>query len=529
MKTLILKNCHILTFNPTQPKANALAIRDGRFLLVGSTDEVLSQCGQDAYIQDLQGRCVLPGLTDAHIHMLEYGFSLQRVNCETETREACLERVRVRAQTTTGSEWIRGHGWNHHIWPEGTGDKSLLDSVSPQNPVYLTHKSLHSAWANSAALKAAGIQASTDDPPGGQILRDKKGQPTGILLESAMRLLEAAVPHPDQATRIKALLAAQENLLVLGITSTHDFDPWEVYAALQEIEANQQLRLRVMKGVPLPNLDEAIQNGLKSGMGNDHLTIGWLKLFADGALGPQTAAMLAPYEGSQDTGMLLLDQEEISTIGNKALNNGLSLAVHAIGDHANREVLDGYAQLARSGSLSQSRLPVRIEHLQLIHPEDISRLAALGVTASMQPIHALSDREMAERYWGNRCEYAYAWNSVASTGAKLIFGSDAPVESPNPYWGLATAISRTSPWNSVPQSGWRTKQCLDPVSALTAYVRTPHQCAGKGDRLGQIKAGFLADLVVLPYDPLILNADEVAALMPNATMVDGQWVNGRLE
>lgn len=523
MTTKILTNCRIYTFNPHQPAAEAMAIRNGRILAVGSQLEIAALAGRDTAVEDMCGQVVLPALTDAHIHLLEYGFSLQRVNCETSTRAECLARVRERVEQTPAGQWALGHGWNHNIWPEGIGSKELLDAFSPENPIYLTHKSLHSGWANSAALRLAGIREDSPDPEGGVFQRDANGHLTGIVLESAMRVVEAAIPHPDQNTCINALSLAQRSLLAFGITSVHDFDPWDAYTALAAMQEDHRLSLRVVKGIPYPYLDEAIAAGLKSGQGSPHLTIGWLKLFADGALGPQTAAMLAPYEGSNSTGMLFLEGEEIVEIGSKALPHSISLAVHAIGDRANHEVINGYAQLDQLGLLKNAALPARIEHVQLIDPRDIPRLAQHNITASMQPIHATSDRHMADRHWGSRCKSAYAWNSVAAGGARLVFGSDAPVESPNPYWGTYAAVTR-KPLNPQEKlDGWYAQQCLSIADALAAYITQPQVVSGKFGDLGVIQAGAIADMVSFASDPFTLPQVELIDLLPSGTMLDGEW------
>ena len=372
--------------------------------------------------------------------------------------QECLQRVRERVEKTPEGKWILGHGWNHNIWTDGSPEKQLLDRFSPNNPIYLTHKSLHSGWANSAALKAAGISRNSSDPQGGLIGRYADGEPNGLVYEGAMRLVESAILKPDESEREAALIAAQTELQRFGISSVHDFDNWDCYETLARMEKEGNLKLRVVKNIPFPNLDQAIEAGIKSGNGSEMLSFGWLKLFADGALGPQTAAMLSPYAESDSKGMLFLDSEMLIEIGQKAMPAGISLAVHAIGDRANREVLNGYAQLHKGGFTRIPSLKPRIEHVQLISPEDIPRLAQLDVTAAMQPIHAVSDRDMADRYWGDRCENAYAWNSILRSNANLIFGSDAPVESPNPFWGLFSAVSRSSIGFETTRSAWTPHQ-----------------------------------------------------------------------
>lgn len=524
MPIRILTNCNIYTFNTNQPTANAIALQDKNILAVGSQDEITSMAGKDTVVEDLHGNFMIPALTDAHIHLLEYGFSLTRVDCETATREECLRHVQQRAAQTPPGKWILGHGWNHNIWPQGSGNMHMLDAISKDCPIYLTHKSLHSGWANSTALALAGITEESSDPDSGQFQRDAQGHLTGILLESAMRVMENAIPQPEQSERIEALQLAQQRLFEYGIASVHDFDIWDCCTALQAMESKEQLKLRVMKSIPLPELDNAIQAGLTSGSGSEQLTISWLKLFADGALGPQTAAMLDAFEGSNSTGMLFLTSRDVEEIGRKALSKGISLAIHAIGDRANREVINGYAHLTEAHLLSRAALPVRIEHVQLITDQDIERMAALGIIASMQPIHAPSDHLMADKYWGDRCRNAYAWQLVKSGGVDLIFSSDAPVESPNPYWGLYAALTRRSPITDDGLDSWHPDLCLDRTDAFSAYITQPQAAAGKSSILGKIQSGYRADLVVLPEDPFEITENGLVDLSPCATMVNGEWV-----
>ncbi len=529
MTTRILINCHIHTFDPRMPVAEAIAIQEGKILAAGSRADVLNLADKQAIIEDMRGAMIMPPFCDSHIHLLEYGYSLQRVDCETPSRAECLQRVAARVAQTKPGAWVLGHGWNHNVWPEGSGDKHMLDEISPENPVYLTHKSLHSAWANSAALKIAGITEVSTDPEGGRYECDQQGHLTGILLEGAMRVLEAAIPRPDRAAQENALLSAQQALLAFGITSLHDFDPWECYSALAALEERGDLKLRVTKGIPLPNLDEAISSGLRSGQGSPHLAFGWLKLFADGALGPQTAAMLAPYENSGSSGMLFLESEDVIEVGRKALPNGISLAVHAIGDRANHEIINGYAQLNDMGLTASAALPLRIEHVQIIAPQDVQRLADFNIVASMQPIHAPSDREMADRHWGDRCTNAYAWKTVQDSGTSLIFGSDAPVESPNPFRGLHAALTRKSLKAGPAVESWYPQQRLPLPDALQAYVSRPHVIAGNGNHLGRLQAGYLADLIAFSSDWMSSDPQQFAEQKPAAVMTDGAWIFNGLD
>ena len=514
-------------FNFQDAHADAIEISDGRISRVGMSADLLDLASSQDTITDLAHAFVLPGFTDSHIHLLAYGLSLQRVDAAAESKSACLARVAERSAVTPDGEWIVGHGWDHNIWGDGFGTKDDLDKVSVRHPIYLTHKSLHCGWANSAALHAAGITDGTSDPSGGTIVRADDNAPNGILLENAMRIIESAIPEPSQDQVDAALLAAQHALFRFGITAVHDFDPWNVYHALQRLQSQHQLALRVIKSIPQNTLHHALAQKFKSGDGDDRIKIGWLKLFADGALGPQTAAMLAPYEGSTNFGMLFLDKDEIIAIGQKALSAGIAMAVHAIGDRANRTVLSAFEDLHHQGLLPIPQLPSRIEHVQILTSADFPRFQKLGITASMQPIHAISDMEMADAHWGDRCHNAYAWQSLLDYGANLIFGSDAPVESPNPFLGIAAAISRRKlqdPRSNASTTGWIPNQCVRFPDAINAYCGTPARMSEKRFSSGKDVNALHADLVVLPADFASFSPDEIARTHPSATMVAGNWV-----
>jgi len=522
----LLYNATFYTLNPAQPTVQALAIADGKIVAAGTIEEVEAALPRNARRIDLSGLTVLPGLTDSHIHLQHYALGLQYVDCETSTRAECLERVQHKTRHTPAQTWIRGHGWNQNVWPEGFGNASLLDEVAPYHPVYLTAKSLHASWANSLALQAAGIDEHTPDPPDGRIQRDQNGKPTGILFESAMQLVEKVIPKATLPDVRQAIEAAQPHLWSMGLTGVHDFDQRLCFMALQELEQAGSLKLRVVKSIPLENLDEAVEVGLRSGFGSPRLRIGSVKCFADGALGPQTAAMLQPYEGSpSDTGLLFLDAEEIVEIGQRAAASGLSLAIHAIGDRANHEVLKAYAQLRQvEEQEKRPHLRHRIEHVQVLHPDHLPLLARHGIIASMQPIHATSDMDIADRYWGKRARYAYAFQSLAALGTRLTFGSDAPVESPNPFWGIHAAVTRQRHSGYPSPEGWYPQERLSLEQAIQAYTVNPAYTAGRENELGKLQPGYFADLIVLEEDPFFTPAERLFELQPLKTMVAGEWV-----
>ena len=523
---LILYNGHITTLDPHNAEVSALAIETGKVVAIGSDEQLLSLATSNNRKIDLQGKTVWPGLMDAHLHLSLLAQSLDMVDCDTATREECLQRVAERARTAKTGAWVIGHGWDQNKWPEGFGNADLLDRVSNGHPAFLTSKSLHSAWVNNAALKAAKIDAKTPDPDNGRIQRDEQGRPTGILFEMpAMKLVRDQIPAPDKSELAKMIERAQALLCSLGLTGVHDFDGVACYAALQELETQGRLKLRVVKGILIDSLPNAIATGIHTGSGSAILRMGPLKLFADGALGPRTAAMLAPYENEpSNAGLLTLTADEIFEAGTRAVQHGISLAIHAIGDRANREVLNGYQRLREYESRQHlPHLRHRIEHVQLLHPDDVVRLKQLDLIASMQPIHATSDRDMAERHWGSRVSLAYAWRSLLDCGTPLAFGSDAPVENPNPFWGMHAAMTRIRQGEALDKS-WQPQQCVTLEEALHAYTTGAAYSAGCETWLGRLSPGYTADLVVLSHNPKDIRKQEFYIIKAEATMVAGSWI-----
>jgi predicted amidohydrolase YtcJ len=398
--------------------------------------------------------------------------------------------------------------------------------VAPHNPVFLTHKSGHAAWVNSRALDLAGIDASTPDPPGGRLVRDASGAPTGILLEDTVHLVSQHVPEPAPDEVLAALRAAFERAWRLGLTGIHDCDTRDAFVAFQRLHQASELGLRVHKHVPSELLDEAIGVGLRSGLGDDWLRVGHVKIFADGALGPRTAWMLEPFEGQPDNyGIPIHEPEALQALVRRAVENGFACAVHAIGDRANRAVLDALERVASGGE----RLPHRIEHVQVLHADDVPRLAQLGVVASMQPVHATQDADMADRYWGQRAALSYAWKSLLERGTTLAFGSDSPVEDLSPFVGLYAAVTRRQPPLSSPleggtEGGWYPEQRLTVDEAVRAYTLGAAHAAGAAERLGSLSPGKLADLVVLDRDIFEVEHEEILETRSLGTMIGGRWV-----
>ncbi len=530
----LLYNANIRTLDTNHPSVSAILIAGGRIIAVGEKDKLENLAHGKVEKQDMQGKTILPGLTDAHIHLQYFSLGLAKVDCETKTKDECLRRIAERARNSKPGEWVLGHGWNQNEWHSSSGrvvgdewpTASDLDAIAPANPIYLTAKSLHAAWVNTAALNLAGITLDTPNPKDGAIQRNAKGQATGVLLETAMGLVGSAVPEPSIHDIEQAIQKAQPILWKMGITGVHDFDRRESFMALQSLHASNKLKLRVSKNIPVENLDQATTLGLRTGFGDDWLWIGSVKAFMDGALGPHTAAMFQPYENEpENKGILNMDGEELFEHCRKAADVGLSMTVHAIGDRANHEVLNAYEQLRKyETAQGLPHLRHRIEHVQIIHPDDAPRLAGLNIIASMQPIHATSDMFAADRFWGNRSKYSYAWRTQLNYGALIAFGSDAPVESPNPFLGLHAAVTRRRADGSPSAGGWHPEQKLKLAEALSAYTLGAAYAANAEDRLGMLTENHLADLIVLNEDPFKVDPNDLLSLNAIATMINGEWV-----
>lgn len=522
-RQLLLHSGRVRTLSPDNSWHEAILIEEDRIAGVGALRELEAAAAPSTERIHLGGRTVLPGLCDAHFHFEKFARAQEVLDCETDTREECLRRVGARAAETTAGEWILGHGWNQNDW-DRFGTAQDLDEVAPENPVYLTAKSLHASWANSYALRESGIDEHTLDPERGTIQRDASGIPTGILFEAGMKLVSEKITPPSVYDLAAVMLSTQEKLWRMGVTALHDFDGACCFQALQLLHEERQLGLRVVKNILDKDLEHALALGLRSGFGDEWLRIGNIKFFADGALGPHTAAMFAPYADEPDnTGILLLDQEQIFEAATTCVENGLAIAVHAIGDRANHEVLQAFERLRqyeRARGLPANRH--RMEHLQVMNPDDLQRPAELDILASMQPVHAVSDMNAANRYWGDRVKFAYAWHSQLDAGAKLVFGSDAPVESPNPFLGLHAAVTRRRS-DGTPEEGWVPEQRIPLREAFLGYTSGAAYAAWLESELGKLTPGYLADLIILDQDPFEIDAHELAEILPVGTIVGGMW------
>lgn len=519
---IILHNANI--FSPDHRGATALAIEDDRFIAVGNDAEILASFPSSAKTINLHGMTILPGLIDAHIHLRHLAESMSIVDCETSTLQECLLLVKNVVERLPKDAWVRGHGWNHNQWREGYGNANLLDQVCEERPAYLTAKSLHAGWANSQALKLAGIDAETPDPPGGVIQRSANGQPTGILLEAgAMNLIETLLPKPTVEDTIHKMKALLPELWKVGLIGIHDFDDYTCWMALQVLNQECSTLLRVHKQIPFTDLDVFINAGMSTGFGDYRLSLGGVKLFSDGALGPHTAAMHEPYEGTHTTGDLLLTEDEIVDIGCHSANHGVALTVHAIGDKAIHIVLNAIERIRIYEEIHHyPHLPHRIEHVQIITPDDLPRFKKLGVIASIQPVHAPSDMVMADRFLGQRSHYAYAYRSILDAGADYVMGSDAPVEPFNPFYGIHAAVTRRRLDGSPGDEGWHPDQRISLAEALQGFSLAPCLLAGHGRQLGKISPGYQADFLILKEDPFKIHPHDLGSLKPLATFIAGE-------
>jgi predicted amidohydrolase YtcJ len=521
----LLLNGSIYTMDPQLSTASAVAVADGVITAVGGS-ELSGLATPETRIIDLAGRCVLPGLTDSHIHLRWFALSLQRVDLTgARSLAAMLELVAERARVTPPGGWVLGQRWDQELWPDRRFPCAAdIDRLVPDHPVALTAKSGHALVANSLALQLAGVTANTPDPEGAHIARDSSGNPTGLLFEkAAMDLVKNATPQPEPDALAVAMRPAFERAWQVGVTAVHDMDELSAFDAFQRLRARGELGLRVVKYLPIEALDHAEAIALRSGLGDDWLRVGGIKVFADGALGARTAAMLEPYVGEPDNrGIMTTRPEVLAEIAQRATEGGLALAIHALGDRAIRVVLDAIA--AAQGAGPQQRH--RIEHVQHLHPDDVGRLAELGVVGAMQPIHVVQDAPMVDRYLGERGRTAYAWRSLLDAGTVLAFGSDFPVEDVNPFLGIEAAVTRVCVNDRGGSEAWHPEQRLTVEEAVRAYTRGAAYAAGLEDRLGSLTPGKLADLVVLDRDVFTCDPVSIGETKVLGTMLGGKWVFG---
>jgi predicted amidohydrolase YtcJ len=523
-KNTLLHSGRIYTQNPSAPFYQAMVIADGKIAWLGNNSDLYAIPSDKYDILDLSGKTVLPSFCDAHMHFAFWAFSLIRLDLDgCGSYQEVLRRIKAYAKSLKRGEWLVGKGWQPIQWEKQVEPhKKDLDKIFPNNPVALLSKDEHAVWVNSKTLMLAGIYNSSADPVGGKIARDAGGEPTGILLANAAELVYKIMPPPGGSKGQKAIASAQIQAHSLGITSVGSFDSIEGFAAVQKYNQEHGLKLRVSQYIRAQQLDELLSLGIRTGFGDDRLRIIGAKLYADGALGSQSALMYKPYEGSKtDCGIAQTDKDELRALIKKCIKGGLNVAVHAIGDKANSNALEA---IIESSPKRARGFRHRIEHCQLLRKKDVPLFAEHGIIASVQPCHILSDIDLIEKYWGKRGRYAYAFNSLRKSGAALAFGSDAPIEKPDPIWNIYCAVTRREPGALKP---FYPVESIPVAAAIRAHTWGGAYALGAEDKFGSITIGNYADIVILDKDLHIVDPMDIAAVKIVATLFEGEFVYGK--
>jgi len=519
----------------TGASAEALLARDGRVVSVGKAADLARDASRAERV-DLRGGLMTPGWFDAHVHFMWWGFQMAELDLRAcRTLEEALAVIGKRSRELEAGRWLTGGRFDKNNWGRWPTAKEL-DSVTGGRPAVLRSRDGHSRWLNTAALRAARIGRDTAIPEGGTIFRDSSGEPTGIMQERANELADRAVPAATEADCDAAISRAQQEAFARGVTGVESLEQASSYAAFKRARERGSLAARVVMGIPHRSLassipttgtppqirdvgkfdfDAAIEGGIRTGDGDEWLQIGHVKFFSDGALGSQTAALEEPYEGTNDRGILTIDPLELRADVARAAAAGLAVAIHAIGDRAVRVALEAIAPTR----VTSPTLRQRLEHVQLVREDDLGRFGALGVIASMQPIHCTSDRDLADRYWGpRRTPRAYPWRTLLERRAVLAFGSDAPVEPIDPLLGIHAAITRRRPSD---KDAWFPKQCLTLDEALHGYTAAAAYATGRDREWGTLEPGMRCDATILDRDLATLRDDELLEAKVRATITDG--------
>lgn len=515
----------VYTLDPANPRAQALLARDGRVVKLGDADACRREARRGAV--HLDGVCAVPGLADAHGHVLLHARGLEEVRCAgAPDAPSCAARAAERARTLPAGEWVRGRGWDETRWPGAALPReATLSAAVPDHPALLERVDGHAAWVNARALGAAGIGPGTPDPPGGRILRDAEGRPTGILVDAAQDLVQACIPHPTGREAVRLLRAGLDDLARRGLTAVHDAGcTSSILRAYARLADADELPLRVYAMIDGGQPDGALAAELARWSQRPEvgrLAVRAVKLFADGALGSRGAALLDGYaDAPGEHGLLLLPPARLRERLRRVARAGFQPAVHAIGDRACRELAEALGELARE--LDLARLRPRVEHLQVVRPEDLRALAAVGAVASMQPVHATSDARWAAARLGEggpALAGAYAWRQVLQAGLPLALGSDFPVEDPDWRAGLAAAEERRPGGSPSP---WRPEERLTREEALRGFTVGAAFAAFAEGRRGALREGADADLTVVAQDLFLVPAAQLAEVELVATVVGGR-------
>ena len=523
--TFAVVNARIWTGDPRRPWADALAASGDRLIAVGSSAEVRKLATASTTLVDAGGMMVVPGFIDSHVHFLDGGFGLSSVHLrDARTPQEFVRRIAEYAKTIPAGTWITNGDWDHEQWGGELPRRDWIDSVTPDNPVWINRLDGHMALANSAALREAGITSATRDVAGGTIVRDERGEPTGIFKDNAQSLVDRAIPDRTPEQEDRALDAAMRYVAANGVTSVHNMGSWNDLAVFERARAAGRLITRIYAAVPLATWERLRDTVQARGRGDAWLSIGGLKGFVDGSLGSHTAAMLQPFsDAPNDTGLFVNSPDDLYRWTSGADKAGLNVIVHAIGDRAIRTQLDIYARVERENGPRDRRF--RIEHAQHIAPADLPRFAELGVIASMQPYHAIDDGRWAERVIGHeRGKTTYAFRSLLDAGTRLAFGSDWFVAPATPLEGIYAAVTRRTLDGAHPD-GWYPEQRIGVEDALRAYTSGAAYAAFDEREKGVLAAGKLADFVMIDRDLTRVAPETIREARVMMTVVGGKIVH----
>lgn len=533
---LILLNGCFITLDPRRPAAQSLAIAGSRIVALGKDSDIRPLAGKSTRIIDLEGRTVMPGMMDSHIHFFDWSLGRKGLNlADALDYKAMLAQVAETARNLQPGEWLVGQGWNEADWPDPRLPALAdLDAAAPGNPAVLWRCDLHLAAVNSKAMGLAGIDRNTPDPPDGVIGRDASGKPDGILREAAVNLVKAIITPPAEDAVFDIMAQGISALHSLGITAIEDVklmdDPNAALAmrTWQRLRDADRLDLRCWVSIPGEQRQAAQALGLRTGLGDDRLRIGHLKYFADGGMGARTAWMLEPYLDA-NMGMPTLDMAEFQEAVIAADRAGLSVMVHAIGDRTNQEVVNVFDTVVRhrTPDADQPIIPHRVEHVQMIQPQDAARLQPLGIAACLQPANMVLDIQMIDRCLGDRGRFTYPFRWILDAGIQTLFSSDAPVCDPNPFVGIHAAVTRQRR-DRTPAGGWHPQHRVSVESALRAYTLTPAEYYGLGHELGSLAPGKRADMAVLDQNILTIDPANIIDTQVEMTIFDGRIVYDRI-
>ncbi|HEX2778269.1 MAG TPA: amidohydrolase family protein, partial [Gemmatimonadaceae bacterium] len=522
--SLAIVNARVWTGDPRRPWADAVAVRGERIAAVGSSAEVRKMTTAVTNVIDAKGQLLVPGFTDAHVHFIDGGFRLASVQLrDARTPAEFVARIKAFAAAAPKGSWITGGDWDHEQWGGQLPERSWIDSVTPDNPVWVNRLDGHMSLANSAALRAAGVTRATANVEGGAIVRDAAGEPTGILKDNASWLVDQKVPAASVEQLDRALAAAMRYVAAQGVTSVHNMGSWEDLATFERAHAARTLITRIYAVVPLASWARLRDTVAARGHGDAWVRIGGLKGFVDGSLGSHTAAFLEPFtDAPTDSGFFVNTSEDLYAWTSGADRARLQVIVHAIGDRAIRTQLDVFMRVAHENATYDRRF--RIEHAQHIAPADIPRFAQLGVIASMQPYHAIDDGRWAEKVIGpERIRTTYAFRSLLDSGARLAFGSDWFVAPPTPLEGIYAAVTRRTLDDRNP-NGWVPEQKIGVEDALRAYTINGAYASFEEREKGSIERAKLADFTLIDRDLTRIAPETIRDARVVMTIVGGRVV-----